>query len=271
MDSSKQQRRVVPDLFVTKDNWTHYLYRIDFEDECEYTGLSSKKGEDPYSDGYYGSPVTNKEKWETTPFTKTVLCLMHCTDLEAYALESEYQLMNCDLNSEKCLNGHFGGGFSRDVCAKAGKIGSRVQVEQKIGIHSLSSEERSRKSKEIWDKLSDEERERRAKALRYAYDSLSDERKEELKQTLSVKTREYYDSLSDDEKVDRVKPMVEAAKNANTCDWILLSPDGETIVVTNLTEFCKRNGLAPSLMSHVYSGKRNHHKGWKVLEKKFRR
>jgi group I intron endonuclease len=42
------------------------------------------------------------------------------------------------------------------------------------------------------------------------------------------------------------------------------SPDGEIITFTNMKDFCKKNNLCNSKLCLVASGKRNHHKGWKL-------
>lgn len=45
-------------------------------------------------------------------------------------------------------------------------------------------------------------------------------------------------------------------------NWVVTSPNGVEIKVTNLTFFCYDNGLLPSMMGAVASGKRKHHHGW---------
>ena len=44
--------------------------------------------------------------------------------------------------------------------------------------------------------------------------------------------------------------------------YIFTSPNGETVNVYNLSEFCRENGLNSSAMASVAIGKRNHHKQW---------
>lgn len=268
MDSGKQLRRMVHYLQLNQESWTHYLYRCEFEGESYYSGVSKRKSDDPSSDGYFGSPVTNKEKWEVETPSKHVLALLWCeNDREAYQLELNHQSQCYDLNDPKCLNEHFGGGFSTETCRKAGKIGSQVQVDNKIGIHGLTTAERSEIQKRRWEQLSEEEKERRVLPLRNSWNNLSEQEKERAREKLSVATVSHYNSLSDEEKEEKVKPMVEAAKVANTRTWTLLSPSGELVVVKNLAKFCRENGLQNSNMSHVLNGKKSHHKGWKVLDK----
>lgn len=46
--------------------------------------------------------------------------------------------------------------------------------------------------------------------------------------------------------------------------WILLSPQDETITISNLKLFCKENNLGYDAMLHVFYGNQSSHKGWKV-------
>jgi len=52
-----------------------------------------------------------------------------------------------------------------------------------------------------------------------------------------------------------------AAKNART--YIVTSPDGTEMTITNLTQFCKENNLHYVTMAQVARGLHNQHKGWK--------
>lgn len=40
------------------------------------------------------------------------------------------------------------------------------------------------------------------------------------------------------------------------------NPSGELVEITNLSKFCKENGIHKGCMTHVYNGLRSHHKGW---------
>lgn len=46
-------------------------------------------------------------------------------------------------------------------------------------------------------------------------------------------------------------------------EWLVIKPNGETLVVKNLKQFCRDNGLHSGHMFQVSKGKRPHHKGWK--------
>jgi group I intron endonuclease len=45
--------------------------------------------------------------------------------------------------------------------------------------------------------------------------------------------------------------------------YIVTSPNGEEMTVTNLAKFCRENGLSNGNLANVITGKANHHKGWK--------
>jgi len=65
------------------------------------------------------------------------------------------------------------------------------------------------------------------------------------------------------ETIDKFKkPKSEQHKNKLKKEYIFKSPDGQTITVFGLTEFCKENGLNKGAMSEVWSGKRKIYKGW---------
>lgn len=52
--------------------------------------------------------------------------------------------------------------------------------------------------------------------------------------------------------------------NAGCTEFILTSPNGEEFHVSNLTIFCKDNGLTRENLRKVARGERNHSKGWKA-------
>lgn len=54
----------------------------------------------------------------------------------------------------------------------------------------------------------------------------------------------------------------ENAIKANAMHFKIVSPDNEVIEVYNLNDFSRKNGLSPSAVSRVVSGKRPQHKGW---------
>jgi hypothetical protein len=115
-----------------------YCYKILFSDGCWYWGTREYKGSSPESDGYYGSPVTHKDKWKE-PHSKVVVKLF--TDREQ-RLEYETQCILPDLENPKCLNEHASKGFSKESCSKGG----RKSAEKTKGV-PRTKEVRSKISK----------------------------------------------------------------------------------------------------------------------------
>lgn len=94
-----------------------YVYKIIFSDGCWYWGTSQYKGAAPEKDGYYGSPVTHKEKWRE-PFSQIIVKEFYS---EQERLDYETMCILPDLDNPKCLNEHAVRSFSKDICSKAGK------------------------------------------------------------------------------------------------------------------------------------------------------
>ena len=53
------------------------------------------------------------------------------------------------------------------------------------------------------------------------------------------------------------------ARSHNSLTYLVTRPDGKTIVVCGISQFCRENNLSPSAMVGVSKGKRTHHKGYK--------
>lgn len=54
-------------------------------------------------------------------------------------------------------------------------------------------------------------------------------------------------------------------REKNSKDWEIISPEGVSYRVRNLSAFCKENGLNAGKMTEVANGKRGHHKGFKCV------
>lgn len=89
---------------LTHENWTHYLYIIQFVDGCYYTGVSKRKGDNPLCDNYWGSP-SNREKWNEVMFEKQIIAYLWCNShAEAYQMESQWQKLSYCVKDVYCLN-----------------------------------------------------------------------------------------------------------------------------------------------------------------------
>ena len=106
-----------------------YLYKITFVDGYYYYGLRKIRKKSPQEDGYYGSPVTHKEKWETTMFYKEVL---ETYETFEEVREAEINLIRPCLNDPLCLNENCGGGLSLTAIRK----GHERQREMGVGLWS---------------------------------------------------------------------------------------------------------------------------------------
>jgi hypothetical protein len=129
-----------------------YIYKINFVDGYYYIGKRLLKGDDPLTDGYYGTPITHKEKWSTTMFWKEII--------EEYddwieCSKKEIELIRPVLNDPMCLNENCGGYSSLEVLKRNGKRSGTIQKlevkrangckarDQKLGMFSMSPEKRA--------------------------------------------------------------------------------------------------------------------------------
>jgi len=94
-----------------------YVYKIIFPDGCWYWGYSTYKGKHPQSDGYYGSPVTHRDRWNQ-PHSKIIV-----KEFKSEQEGQDYEILCIipDLNDIRCLNEHAARSFSKDICKIAGK------------------------------------------------------------------------------------------------------------------------------------------------------
>ena len=116
----------------------HYTYRIDFVDGFFYHGSKKNdKGMNPEVDGYYGSPITHKEKWSDTMYSKTVL--------ETF---SNYE--KCRETEDELIRDHWGHPMSLNR-ACAGMVMMTDEIRRKISKANkgkIVSEETKQKLKD---------------------------------------------------------------------------------------------------------------------------
>ena len=116
----------------------HYTYRIDFVDGFFYHGSKKNdKGMNPEVDGYYGSPITHKEKWSDTMYSKTVL--------ETF---SNYE--KCRETEDELIRDHWGHPMSLNR-ACAGMVMMTDEIRRKISKANkgkIVSEETKQKLRE---------------------------------------------------------------------------------------------------------------------------
>jgi hypothetical protein len=129
-----------------------YLYKITFEEvSYYYYGVHKEK---KFGEYYMGSPKTNKWCWELYTPKKQILEIFPYTD-EGYikAQEVEGRLIRPVYNTDKwCLNESCLGVFSLEQKSKAGKIGGKKIVEEKIGLFGRTKEEMKETSRKGGEK-----------------------------------------------------------------------------------------------------------------------
>jgi group I intron endonuclease len=82
----------------------------------------------------------------------------------------------------------------------------------------------------------------------------------EINTAASAKAKQYWDE-NPEERTSQLKKAQASAKQSNSKNWVVITPTGDEIPVTNMSEFCRLNGLAPSVMSDIAKGKRKSQKG----------
>jgi hypothetical protein len=129
-----------------------YVYKIIFSDGKWYYGVRRIKEKPPQSDGYYGSPVTNKSHW-VTPHSKIVLKeFKEWEDGVSY----ENALIKLDLNNPKCLNECANLTFSYDINRSAREKAARLRKGKPLPDAHRLNISKAQKGKSV----SQEEKER---------------------------------------------------------------------------------------------------------------
>lgn len=135
-----------------------YTYKIHFVDGYYYIGKRILKDIDSLTDGYYGTPITHKEKWNTTMYYKEII---REYDDWIECSKDEIELIKPVLNEEFCLNMNCGGYCSMEILKENGRRVGTIQPlevkksngcksrDQKLGLFAMSKEKRQKVSKEV--------------------------------------------------------------------------------------------------------------------------
>ncbi len=126
----------------------YYTYTIHFVDGYYYHGYHKHEGVDPLTDGYYGSPVTHREKWLTTMHWKEITGI-HETIEEVTFAEQE-AIRPVFATDPYCLNANCNGIPTREQAVKGAKIsgkkaGARAK-ELKINVCDPVNQEKGRQT-----------------------------------------------------------------------------------------------------------------------------
>ena len=97
----------------------YYTYTIHFVDGYYYHGYHKHEGVDPLTDGYFGSPVTHREKWLTTMHWKEITGLYETLDEVTFAEQEAIRpVFSVD---PYCLNANCNGIIPPELARIGGK------------------------------------------------------------------------------------------------------------------------------------------------------
>jgi hypothetical protein len=126
----------------------YYTYTIYFVDGYYYHGYHKHQGVDPLTDGYYGTPVTHKEKWLTTMHWKVITGL-HESHSEVQFAEQE-AIRPVFSTDPYCLNANCNGIPTREQAVKgakkAGKKAGARARKLKINVCDPKNQEKGRQT-----------------------------------------------------------------------------------------------------------------------------
>ena len=124
----------------------YYTYTIYFVDGYYYHGYHKHQGVDPLTDGYYGSPVTHKEKWLTTMHWKEITGTYETLDEVTFAEQEAIRPVFRD--DSFCLNANCNGAINperaRVGSVKAGKLAGERSRTNKTNICDPLNQEKGR-------------------------------------------------------------------------------------------------------------------------------
>lgn len=107
--------------------------------------------------------------------------------------------------------------------------------------------------------------------------TLSDEAKKKIsakhkgktiKESTKEKLRKFVGENHAGYQVPKSPEFVSMLKLANIkARYVILCPNGDLVTVFNASEFCRQHNLSDSHLYGTFTGKRSHHKGYKIIEK----
>lgn len=126
----------------------YYTYTIHFVDGYYYHGYHKHEGTDPLTDGYFGSPVTHKEKWLTTMHWKEITGLHETVEDVRFA---EQEAIRPVFKTDPyCLNENCSGiipsELARKGALKSGKKAGQRAKELKLNVCDPVNQEKGRQT-----------------------------------------------------------------------------------------------------------------------------
>ena len=144
-------------------------------------------------------------------------------------------------------------------CINSGSLGGRTTKELGLGIFALSKEERSKISK-IAGKIGG--RKGGISRSESKLNAVMENLKKAMENDTPEKARErglkggVKGNKSQREKFGNEGRTIAEQK------WIVTTPNGETLEISNLKKFCRENNLLPNKMCEVGKGKWKQHRGY---------
>ena len=204
-----------------------FVYKITFEEIPDfYIGFHKESKE---NDGYLGSPITHKWKWDFYTPKLTILQTFNYNDeglLQAQHVEES--IIRYFWTDPKCLNENIGGKLSRKACQLGAKKG-----RENLTLEAM--QRRNQKVKESWRALKTIEERR---------------------------NRTGWKNLTEEERVSKAKQLAEISSQKTRKAIKVISPSGEEMIFRGVNEAAEKLGLSSGNLSMVLNGIRKHTKGF---------
>jgi hypothetical protein len=240
----------------------YYTYTILFVDGYYYHGYHKYEGVDPLVDGYYGSPVTHKEKWLTTMYWK-VITGTYESHAEVQFAEQEFirPVFSVD---PYCLNANCNGipapELARKGARKAGKKAGQRVKELKINVCDPVNQEKGRQTA----------RERGSGFHSYEFQhtfEMIEMRKENGRRSgaQAVATGQIAQARACIDKNNQRRAGTENLKKAHAKarkPLEVYTPQGVLLTFDSLTEACRSLKIDMKTLSRVARGKSTSYKGY---------
>jgi hypothetical protein len=206
----------------------YYLYLIKFNDGRYYIGSRKSKCKPEDDTQYMGSPVTYKELWTDSNFTKTKYIIKKVDSMEELRRIEPKLIKEAwkKDGKDKCLNRHASPHFHPDVSVKSGK----KAYELGIGIHARTPEEMYKHGKKL----------------------------QELGIGIFASTFTFTPEQIRENASKGGKIIAERTAR----EFTIVSPTGEVIHGRNLKRFADENNLDASHLRKVINGKNKSSKGY---------
>jgi len=127
-----------------------YTYRIQFVDGYYYYG-SRRSFVEPSKDVYWGSPKTNKDKWNTTQYEKVILDV--CDTGEEMMICESKLIGDKYKTDEWCLNQHNNGNFSTLGMKYSDESREKMRKAKDGYIPWIKGKHHSEETKRRWSEM----------------------------------------------------------------------------------------------------------------------